>query len=61
MSNDRPFINFAQAWELVHGRKPTPEELETASHRAHMVLDSIEISLRDSEYIWGELEGNDEV
>lgn len=57
MSDDRPFINFAQAWETIHGRKPTPEELKTASERAHMVLDSIAITLYDSEHIWSDLEG----
>lgn len=49
-------LTYAQIWELIHGRKPTPEELEESRTFALAVLDELELAVSDSEDIWAELD-----
>lgn len=56
--NDSPFLSFGEIWTMMHGREPTPEELEESRKHALMVLGAIAFSVTDSDHIWDELDKN---
>ena len=51
-----PIMSYSEVWAMVHGREPTPEELENSRRRSLMILDEIRLHFSDSSDIWKELD-----